>query len=119
MGRLPAQCLLRVRAGRRLVGREDHAERAVGLGRHGLDGQTQSPADDRGDVAYGVALIGYDTAQDVVPSGYSGIRIPIHAVGITAMGLWLLDNCDLERLAATCAELSTWQFELVTRGLLQ
>jgi kynurenine formamidase len=50
----------------------------------------------------GVALIGCDTAQDVHPSGYAGLRSPVHAVGIVAMGLWLLDNCDLEPLAARC-----------------
>ncbi len=65
----------------------------------------------------GVAFIGADTAQDVFPSGYDAVRIPIHAVGITAMGLWLLDNCNLERLAAVCAELGTWEFEIVVAAL--
>jgi kynurenine formamidase len=58
----------------------------------------------------GVALIACDTAQDVIPSGYEKIRNPIHSVGIVAMGLWLLDNCDLEALATTCAGLGRWQF---------
>jgi kynurenine formamidase len=57
-----------------------------------------------------VALIGADTAQDVHPSGYPGLRSPVHAVGIVAMGLWLLDNCDLERLAARCEGLRRWEF---------
>ena len=60
-----------------------------------------------------MSFIGADTAQDVVPSGYAGVRIPIHAVGITAMGLWLLDNCNLEPLASTCASLSTSEFEII------
>ena len=50
---------------------------------------------------HGVALIGADTAQDVHPSGYDAFRSPVHAIGIVAMGLWLIDNCDLEDLAAT------------------
>jgi kynurenine formamidase len=62
---------------------------------------------------HGVSFIAADTAQDVVPSGYDNVRIPIHAVGIVAMGLWLLDNCNLESLAETCAELGTYEFEIV------
>jgi len=58
----------------------------------------------------GVAAIGCDTAQDVVPSGYSQVALPIHSVGIVAMGLCLLDACDLEALAATCATLHRWEF---------
>jgi len=57
-----------------------------------------------------VALIGCDTAQDVHPSGYPSMRSPVHAVGIVAMGLWLLDNCDLEALAEAAAERECWEF---------
>ncbi|GAA2906426.1 cyclase [Actinoplanes cyaneus] len=59
-----------------------------------------------------VALIGADTPQDVQPSGYAGVLMPVHAVGLVAMGLWLLDNCDLEACAATAAELGQWDFQL-------
>jgi len=38
--------------------------------------------------------------------------MPVHAVGLVAMGLWLLDNCDLEVCAATAAELGQWDFHL-------
>jgi capsular polysaccharide biosynthesis protein len=31
--------------------------------------------------------------------------MPVHAVSLVAMSLWLLDNCDLEVCAATAAEL--------------
>jgi kynurenine formamidase len=58
----------------------------------------------------GVALIGCDTAQDAVPAGYSQVALPIHMVGIVAMGLWLVDACDLEDLAATCARLGRSEF---------
>lgn len=60
----------------------------------------------------GVALIGADTSQDVQPSGYDDVLMPVHAVGLVAMGLWLLDNCDLEACAATAAELGQWDFQL-------
>ncbi|MEX2394124.1 MAG: cyclase family protein [Actinomycetota bacterium] len=58
----------------------------------------------------GVAAIACDTAQDAQPSGYKTVRAPIHAVGIVAMGLWLIDNCDLEALAATCNRLGRSDF---------
>ena len=60
----------------------------------------------------GVAFIGADTANDAMPSGYPGVFFPVHAVGITALGLWLLDNCDLETCAATAAYLRQWDFLL-------
>jgi kynurenine formamidase len=65
----------------------------------------------------GIALIGSDTAQEVIPSRYAQMPLPIHAVGITAMGLWLLDNCDLETLSVVCAEHATWEFQFVVAPL--
>jgi kynurenine formamidase len=59
-----------------------------------------------------VALIGCDTANDPFPSGYPGMTHPLHVVGIVGMGLWLVDNCHLEALAATCRELGRWEFAL-------
>jgi kynurenine formamidase len=59
-----------------------------------------------------VALIGADTPQDVQPSGYDAVLMPVHAVGLVAMGLWLLDNCDLEACAATASDLGQWDFQL-------
>jgi kynurenine formamidase len=58
----------------------------------------------------GVAALGSDGPQDVVPSGYPGMYLPIHSVGIVAMGLWLIDNCQLEDLAAACAEFGHYDF---------
>ncbi len=58
----------------------------------------------------GVAAIGSDTANDVVPSGYLQVALPVHSIGIVAMGLWLIDNCDLEALAASCERLRRWEF---------
>ncbi|MFI7080169.1 cyclase family protein [Micromonospora sp. NPDC049903] len=59
-----------------------------------------------------VALIGADTPQDVQPSGYDDVLMPVHAVSLVAMGLWLLDNCDLEACATTAADLGQWDFQL-------
>ena len=59
-----------------------------------------------------VSLIACDTANDVTPSGYPAIPLPVHLVALVAMGLWLMDNCDLEGLSATAAGLSRWDFQL-------
>jgi kynurenine formamidase len=58
----------------------------------------------------GVSLLGCDAATEVVPSGYTEMPLPVHVIGIAAMGLWLVDNLDLEELAATCARLGRWEF---------
>jgi kynurenine formamidase len=64
-----------------------------------------------------IALVGGDTATDAAPCGYPGLTNPIHIVGIVAMGLWLVDNCNLEALAATCRELGRWEFSLTIAPL--
>ena len=46
------------------------------------------------------------------PSGYDDVLMPVHAVSLVAMGLWMLDNCDLEACATTAAELGQWDFHL-------
>jgi kynurenine formamidase len=65
----------------------------------------------------GVALIGADTAQDASPSGYPGLGLPVHMVGIVAMGLWLIDNMNLEELAAACERYNRWAFQFVLAPL--
>jgi kynurenine formamidase len=65
----------------------------------------------------GVSLIGADTAQDVIPSGYPGVRIPIHSVGLVAMGLFLLDNCNFEPLAEQCATAGRYEFQLILSAI--
>ena len=64
-----------------------------------------------------VSILGGDTVSDVSPSGYEGFRLPIHQIGIVQMGLWLIDNCNLEELAAKCNELGRWEFQLVLAPL--
>lgn len=65
----------------------------------------------------GVSVIGADTATDVNPSGYNELRIPLHAVGIVAMGLWLIDNMQLEDLAEACNRYSRHEFQFVLSPL--
>jgi len=56
--------------------------------------------------------IAYHGNQDVQPSGYDDVLMPVHAVSLVAMGLWMLDNCDLEACAATATALDKWDFQL-------
>ena len=58
----------------------------------------------------GIAVMGSDTGNDVRPSQYTQVTQPIHQVGITAMGLWILDNANLEDVAQACAERHRWTF---------
>ncbi len=66
-----------------------------------------------------VAAIGCDTGQDVTPSGYQaeGLNLPVHSIGIAAMGLWLIDNLDLEGVATAAAEHNRWSFFLSLQPL--
>jgi hypothetical protein len=54
--------------------------------------------------------MGSDTGNDVRPAQYEKVTQPIHQFGITAMGLWILDNADLEDLAEACASRGRWEF---------
>lgn len=65
----------------------------------------------------GIAVMGSDTGNDVRPSQYVAVPQPIHQVGITAMGLWILDNANLEDVAEACKARNRWQF-LVSIGPL-
>jgi hypothetical protein len=62
--------------------------------------------------ARGVAFVGSDAAEDVVPSMVEGIALPVHTLFITALGINLLDNQDLEALGDMAARLNRWEFML-------
>lgn len=59
-----------------------------------------------------IALYGGDCA-DRGPSGYPSLPVPIHQVGMVAMGLAILDNVEVEALAAHCAATGVYEFQLV------
>src|SRR5215213_4002995 len=62
--------------------------------------------------ARGVSLLGSDAAEDVTPSMVEGVALPIHTLMITALGVNLLGNQDLEALGETAARLNRWTFML-------
>ena len=66
----------------------------------------------------GIAMLGSDTGNDVSPPQYSRVQSPIHQVGITAMGLWILDNANLEDVSQACRDRNRWEF-MVSIGPLR
>jgi len=65
----------------------------------------------------GVAMLGADGTNDVLPSGVEGVTQPIHQLTIIAMGMPLFDNLDLEAVAAEAARRNRWEFLLVAAPL--
>jgi len=65
----------------------------------------------------GVAVWGSDTHNDVTPTPYPTIGSPFHIGALVAMGLWLIDNMNLEDLAEACARRSRWEFLLTLAPL--
>jgi kynurenine formamidase len=62
--------------------------------------------------AHDIAVVGTDTGTERRPPSQDWIA-PFHVVAMCAMGMWVLDNFELEALARTCRELSRWTFMIV------
>jgi kynurenine formamidase len=67
--------------------------------------------------ARGVAVLGSDADTDARPSPVADVHTPAHVLAVTAMGMPLLDNMNLDRLSATCTEEGRWEFLFVTAPL--
>jgi kynurenine formamidase len=65
----------------------------------------------------GIALLGGDGDSDVRPSPVEGVHSPVHVLAVAAMGVPLLDNLDLEALAAATAEAGRHEFLFVVAPL--
>jgi kynurenine formamidase len=66
-----------------------------------------------------IAVLGSDGISDPMPFvGTPQWPFPVHQIGITAMGLHLIDNVALARLGERCAALGRWEF-LFTMGPLR
>ncbi len=58
-----------------------------------------------------IALLGSDGISDPMPFvGTPEWPFPVHQIGITAMGLHLIDNVALARLSQHCAAIGRWDF---------
>ena len=75
------------------------------IGRPGLHAATLPWLRERG-----VSVIVADASQDVNPSGYANLDIPVHQVGLVAMGLWLIDAAQFDDLVPHCERLNRWDF---------
>jgi kynurenine formamidase len=56
----------------------------------------------------GVSVLATDTGTDAFPSAYS--FVPVHTVSMVAMGIFIIDACDLETLATVCEQKGRWHF---------
>ena len=61
-----------------------------------------------------IAMLGSDAGSDVAPSGVEGVTHPIHVLALHAMGVHILDCCDLEELHRVTQKLQRWDFLLQT-----
>ncbi|MEO5834519.1 MAG: cyclase family protein [Nakamurella sp.] len=66
----------------------------------------------------GISLLGGDGDSDVRPSSVADVHSPIHALSLTALGIPLLDNLDLEELSDACAQSGRYEFLLVVAPLV-
>ena len=64
-----------------------------------------------------IAMLGTDTPNELRPSPYDAIASPCHIVSLVAMGMWLIDNCDLEELARECVRQSRHEFFVAVNPL--
>lgn len=65
-----------------------------------------------------ITLLGGDNDSDVRPSPVEGVHSPVHALALTALGVPLLDNLDLEELSEACGETGRYEFLLVVAPLV-
>lgn len=64
-----------------------------------------------------IALMGADGTNEFHPSPIKEEQSPIHKITITAMGMPLLDNLNLEELYQTASKLNRWTFLITINPL--
>jgi hypothetical protein len=57
-------------------------------------------------------VLGSDDESDIMPSGIDRVHMPIHLLVLNTMGMPMLDNLDLERLAQVAVQQHRWVFLL-------
>jgi kynurenine formamidase len=67
--------------------------------------------------ARGVAALGDEGGTDTSPTSVDGINSPMHVLSLVAMGMPLIENLDLEALAAEAAAQQRWTFMFVLAPL--
>lgn len=107
----PGDCLV-VRTGYR-ARKPQGAPKVAGYARPGLQAACLPWLRERD-----VALLSSDVGTDCWPHGYDSLGLPVHTVGLWAIGLWLVDNCYLETLSEHCARTGRYEFFLNVAPLL-
>lgn len=64
-----------------------------------------------------VAVLGSDGVNEVSPSGIAEEPSPLHKLTLVAMGMPILDNLNLDELAATAKEEGRWDFLIMIQPL--
>ena len=64
-----------------------------------------------------IAVLGSDVHAELMPSPVPGIAYPVHQLVLIAMGVPMLDNCDLEALSEAAAMRNRWEFLLTAAPL--
>ena len=64
-----------------------------------------------------VAVLGGDGVSDALPTLVPEWAMPIHTLALVALGVHLIDNMQLSRLADACASLGRWEFQLMLAPL--
>ena len=64
-----------------------------------------------------IAVLGSDVHAELMPSPVPGIAYPVHQLVLIAMGVPMLDNCDLEALSEAAADRNRWEFLLTAAPL--
>jgi kynurenine formamidase len=65
-----------------------------------------------------IAVLGSDGVSDAVPSGYQELTLPIHTCTLVYMGIHLIDNADLDALAAASARNGRYEFQFIMAPLV-
>ena len=64
-----------------------------------------------------IAVLGSDVHAELMPSPVPGIAYPVHQLLLIAMGVPMIDNCDLEALSNASATRKRWEFLLTASPL--
>lgn len=64
-----------------------------------------------------IAVLGSDVHAELMPSPVPRTAYPVHQLVIIAMGVPMLDNCDLEALGQATASRNRWEFLLTAAPL--
>ena len=64
-----------------------------------------------------VSVLVSDLASDLMPSQVEDVRLPIHLVTIAALGVPIIDNCDLEAVSRHARAQERWNFLFVVAPL--